>query len=296
MSGERDAFEVFKEACMDALCKLPDVTAARLKVAYRLLRHGNRKYFQKERRFLTWPSRATLIDETNLASGTVSDALLWLRGIGFWSDAERGQRPEHLRLREIAADFSKKVPAHRHFRAPKMPAHRHFKMPGQPSENASAAPAKCRPTGKDSLIPAEDPLRGKPAGGGVPHHTQPAAGLPAPTPKSPPPRAGICAPGPEPANCAALAGSCAQPAGSPPETLARKLLEGVGLARPPTDDELILVGVLGECFGADEIAAALNAVVNRRAADGWQPAGLAEIFDEAKFDSESARKPARRTA
>jgi len=57
MSGERDPFEAFKEACMDALSKLPDVTAARLKVAYRLLRHGNRNWFRKNQRFLTLPSR-----------------------------------------------------------------------------------------------------------------------------------------------------------------------------------------------------------------------------------------------
>jgi len=69
MSGERDPFEAFKEACMDALSKLPDVTAARLKVAYRLLRHGNRNWFRKEQRFLTWPSRATLAEAHGTGGG-----------------------------------------------------------------------------------------------------------------------------------------------------------------------------------------------------------------------------------
>src|SRR5262249_45422286 len=110
--AEADGFEAFRSACQKALFQRKDVTLARVKVAMVLLEHGNRKLFRKGHGFLTWPSRATLLDEARVTHGALNRSLLWLQNIGFWTDAEKGRRPDHLRRRKIAADFPTKRTTH----------------------------------------------------------------------------------------------------------------------------------------------------------------------------------------
>jgi hypothetical protein len=297
----RDPFERFKDACMDVLCKLPGITGAQFKIAYRLLRWGNRERFEKERRFFTWPSRERLIDETNLPNSTVSDALSWLEQIGLWSDAEQGRRPGHLRQREIAASFPDKLPAHRQFKLPahrhfKMPGHRqfgarkvpadqHFKMPNGRMENAEIGPGKCRPTGNDLLIPVEDILRAKRAGGVVPHTTKPAARLAAPIPLPFPPGERASHQADPPPGGAALRGGFAPPAGLPPDPVvpAKRLLLACGQDRDPAPEELHTLGAcVREGVAEADMESAVNRFVAQRVADdpNWTGNGLALNDDE----------------
>src|SRR5262249_50276407 len=109
---ERDQLETLKEACMLALFRWHP-TAAAIAVAYVLMLHGNRRRFQKERRFLVFPGRVTLMRETALPNGTLADGLNWLQRNGFC------KRPEDdKRAWEIDIAFPEKIPVGRNKKIP----------------------------------------------------------------------------------------------------------------------------------------------------------------------------------